>query len=71
MKAQVLTTLLNQSKVHPRYAFEYCNMFSDPELAYTESMEYYKQYEEEQLRKLEEETPIEEGKHEEEVEEDV
>lgn len=71
MKAQVLVTLLNQSKVHPRYAFEYCNMFSDPELAFTESMEYYKQYEEEQLRKLEEETPIEEEKHEEEVEEDV
>ena len=59
MKAQVLTTMLNNPKVHPRYAFEYCNMFSDPELAYSESMAYYEQYEAEMLKELEEETPIE------------
>jgi hypothetical protein len=40
-KSQVLTTMLSNTKIHPRLAFEYCGMFIDPELAYTESMEYY------------------------------
>lgn len=41
-KSQVLTTMLNNEKIHPRLAFEYSNLFVDPELAYTESMDYYK-----------------------------
>ena len=40
-KAQVLTTMLNNDKIDPRLAFEYCGMFVDAELAYKESMEYY------------------------------
>lgn len=42
-KSQVLTTMLSNTKVHPRLAFEYCGMFIDPELAYTESMAYYEE----------------------------
>jgi SPP1 family phage portal protein len=42
-KSQVLTTMLQNNKVHPRLAFEYCGMFIDPELAYTESMAYYEE----------------------------
>jgi SPP1 family phage portal protein len=49
-KSQVLTTMLANPKIHPRLAFEYCGMFIDPELAYTESMAYN----EEQQAKIEE-----------------
>ena len=39
-KSQVLTTMLSNSKIHPRLAFAHCGMFSDPEEAYAMSMEY-------------------------------
>lgn len=39
-KAQVLTTLLANDKIHPRLAFEHCGLFVDPDLAYTQSEEY-------------------------------
>lgn len=39
-KAQVLTTMLANDKIHPRLAFEHCGMFVDPELAYASSVEY-------------------------------
>ena len=39
-KSQVLITMLNNDKIHPKLAFEYCGMFIDPELAYSMSMEY-------------------------------
>lgn len=42
-KSQVLITMLGNPKIHPRLAFEYCGMFIDPELAYTESMAYYEE----------------------------
>jgi hypothetical protein len=42
-KSQVLTTMLSNNKIHPRLAFEYCGMFIDPELAYTESTAYYEE----------------------------
>ena len=42
-KAQVLTMLLAQAKVHPRLAFTHCGLFTDAESAYLQSMEYYKQ----------------------------
>lgn len=51
-KSQVLTTMLSNNKIHPRLAFEYCGMFIDPELAYTESMAYY----EEQAREMVQQT---------------
>lgn len=40
MKSQVLTTMLSNSKIHPRLAFAHCGMFVDPELAYEMSMKY-------------------------------
>ena len=46
-KSQVLVSMLQQNKIHPRLAFEHCGIFSDPENAYQTSMEYY----EEQARK--------------------
>lgn len=42
-KAQILTTMLANDKVHPKLAFEYCGMFVDPEHAYKMSMGYYEQ----------------------------
>lgn len=39
-KSQVLTTMLNSDKIHPRLAFEQCGMFTDPENAYQMSMKY-------------------------------
>lgn len=43
IKAQVLTTMLACDQIHPRLAFAHCGMFVDPELAYTQSVEYAKE----------------------------
>lgn len=42
-KAQVLTQMLGQSKIHPRLAFAHCGMFHDPEDAYRVSEQYSKE----------------------------
>jgi SPP1 family phage portal protein len=42
-KAQVLTMMLAEDKIHPLLAFSHCGMFSDPEAAYRESEEYKKE----------------------------
>lgn len=47
-KSQVLITMLNNDKIHPRLAFEHSGLFIDPELAYTVSMEYAEQRKKEQ-----------------------
>ena len=39
-KSQVLVSMLQQEKIHPRLAFTSCGLFSDPENAYQMSMEY-------------------------------
>jgi SPP1 family phage portal protein len=39
-KAQVLVSMLQQNKIHPRLAFTHCGLFTDPESAYQESKEY-------------------------------
>jgi len=52
-KAQVLTTMLANDKIHPRLAFEHCGLFVDPELAYTQSMLYAEEREAELLKELE------------------
>lgn len=52
-KSQVLVSMLGQSKVHPRLAFEHSGLFSDPESAYQMSMKYS----EEQAKKSIENTP--------------
>ena len=40
-KAQVLVSMLQQDKIHPRLAFATSGAFSDPESAYQMSMEYF------------------------------
>lgn len=52
-KAQVLTTMLSNDKIHPRLAFEHSGMFTDPNLAYTESMLYAEKRQKETERELE------------------
>ena len=42
-KAQVLTQMLAQDKIHPRLAFAHCGMFHDPEDAYRVSEQYAKE----------------------------
>ena len=42
-KSQVLVSMLQQDKIHPRLAFTSCGLFSDPEQAYAESMAYYEE----------------------------
>lgn len=42
-KAQVLTTMLGQNKIHPRLAFAHCGLFTDPEDAYRVSDAYYQE----------------------------
>lgn len=53
VKAQVLTTMLANDKIHPRLAFAHCGLFVDPELAYTQSVEYAKEKKIEAQRELE------------------
>lgn len=52
-KTQVLTTMLSNDKIHPQLAFEHCGLFVDPEIAYTKSMKYAEEREEELAKKLE------------------
>ena len=40
-KSQVLVSMLQQNKIHPRLAFESSGLFVDPERAYSVSKEYY------------------------------
>lgn len=53
-KAQVLTTLLANDKIHPRLAFAHSGMFVDPDLAYTQSKEYAERKKEETKNELNE-----------------
>lgn len=48
-KAQVLVSMLNNTRVHPALAFEHCGLFSDPQSAYNMSEAYYQ----EQMQKWE------------------
>lgn len=47
-KTQVLAALLGTGKIHPKYAFELSGLFSEPDLACQESM----QYESEQVNEI-------------------
>lgn len=49
-KSQVLTTMLQSSKIHPRLAFSHCGMFVDPEEAYLASEGYAKEQEAKALK---------------------
>lgn len=44
-KSQVLVSMLQNDKIHPRLAFTSCGLFSDPENAYQVSMEYSEEQE--------------------------
>ena len=48
--------LLNNPRIHPKLAFEHCDMFVDPEFAYGNSNEYYESYQEQKLKEVEEYT---------------
>ena len=50
-KANVLTQMLSNNKIHPRLAFEHCGMFADPDLAYEISMEYAEEQERKALER--------------------
>lgn len=45
-KSQVLITMLSCGKIHPKLAFEYCGLFTDPDAAYKMSEQYIKEQEE-------------------------
>ena len=46
-KSQVLVSMLQQPKIHPRLAFESSGLFVDPERAYSVSKEYYEEQQKE------------------------
>lgn len=48
-KATVLTSMLANSKIHPKLAFQHCGMFPDAELAYKVSAEYAEEQEKKAL----------------------
>ena len=51
-KSQVLTTLLNNPKIHPELAFTHCGMFLDPESAYLQSKEWWEENERKKAEEL-------------------
>lgn len=48
-KSTVLTSMLNNGKIHPLLAFQHCGMFPDAELAYKMSAEYAEEQEKKAL----------------------
>ena len=54
-KVQVLCEMLNNSKIHPKLAFQTCGVFSDAEEAYRLSMEYHEEQQELMNRTLRDE----------------
>lgn len=59
-KVQVLCEMLNNSKIHPKLAFQYSGVFSDSEAAYRMSQEYYAEQQAELQRSLRQELDSEE-----------
>ena len=61
-KAQVLVSMLQQNKIHPRLAFTSCGLFCDSENAYQMSMDYYDEQSQKAMEMVEREKPtVEEG----------
>ncbi len=52
-KASVLTSMLNNGKIHPELAFAHCGMFADAESAYLQSKAWWEEQEEKQKKELE------------------
>ena len=59
-KAQVLVSMLQQNKIHPRLAFQHSGLFTDPESAYQLSKEYSEEQEKKALEMVQNAT-VEEG----------
>ena len=60
-KSQVLVSMLQQPKIHPRLAFESSGLFIDPESAYSLSMKYYEEQEKKAIEKVTQNTTEGEG----------
>ena len=56
-KSQVLVSMLQQNKIHPRLAFTACGLFCDAENAYQMSMDYYEEQIEKAAQKVTTQTP--------------
>lgn len=52
-KADVLTKMLSNDKIHPYLAFQHCGLFTDPNVAYKMSMDYYETKQKEQEKQQE------------------
>lgn len=61
-KVQVLCEMLNNPKIHPKYAFTVSGLFDDAEEAYKVSAEYYEEYQEAQEQKIQKELDLEREK---------
>ena len=61
-KVQVLCEMLNNSKIHPKLAFQYSGLFSDSEDAYRISKSYYEEQQAELTRSLREEVNANSGR---------
>ena len=59
-KSQVLVSMLQQNKIHPRLAFTSSGLFTDPESAYQLSKEYSEEQEKKALNKVANQVPTEE-----------
>ena len=59
-KAQVLVSMLQQNKIHPRLAFATSGAFTDPESAYQMSMEYHAEQEQKAIEMMKSPNPDEE-----------
>lgn len=70
-KTQVLTTMLSNDKIHPRLAFTHCGLFTDPTIAYTESMGWYEEQESKTLQELEDASKPQDTEKDKETEDDV
>ena len=57
-KSQVLVSMLQQNKIHPRLAFEHCGLFSDPENAYQTSMAYHEEQVKKEMERVENQPPV-------------
>ena len=62
-KSQVLVSMLQQDKIHPRLAFENCGLFIDPERAYSVSKEYSEEQQRKNLETVTMETDDERGEN--------
>ena len=51
-KSQVLVSMLQQNKIHPRLAFTHCGLFTDPESAYQVSKEYSEEQEQKAIEMM-------------------